>query len=97
MSNVVRAKNSPLKQIINAFISPETYDFWSRELGSTHAWSRCYARVIARIAEAHNTFTLRLAPNSNFEGFVPGQHVNLTAEIKGRRVTRSYSFSNTPN
>ncbi len=97
MSYITTADEKGLKRLISAFISPPTYDFWSRQLGSTHAWSRCYARVIARRAESSNTFTLRLAPNGNIGRFAPGQHVNLTTEIGGRRVTRSYSFSNAPN
>ncbi|MFK8032343.1 MAG: flavin reductase family protein [Gammaproteobacteria bacterium] len=97
MSNEPLVKQSGLKRFFSAFVDPNTYDFWSRQLGSTHAWTRCFARVIARNDEGDSTFTLRLQPNGNFTGFTPGQHVNLTAEIEGRRVTRSYSFSNVPN
>ncbi len=97
MDSTSRAEKSVLKRWIGALVSPPVYDFWSRQLGSTHAWSRCYARVISRRAESDNTVTLRLAPNGNFGGFTPGQHVNITTPIDGRRVTRSYSLSNVPN
>lgn len=97
MQSASQAEQSRLKRLFGAFVAPPTYDFWSRQLGSTHAWSRCHARVVDRFDASANTFTLRLAPNGNFRGFAPGQHVNLTAAINGRRVTRSYSFSNVPN
>jgi ferredoxin-NADP reductase len=85
------------KHLLAPFISSFQYDFWARQLGSTSAWSRCFARVAGRVDEAENTFTLRLEPNRNFAGFVSGQHVNITAQVNGRRITRSYSFSNTPS
>ena len=94
---VVKNKNTVYKRILAPFVTPVQYDFWARQFGSTSAWSRCFARVISRVEEADDAITLRLAPNSNFQGFVPGQHVNLTATIEGYRVTRSYSFSNIPN
>jgi ferredoxin-NADP reductase len=36
---------------------------------------------------------LLLQPNRHWAGVAPGQHVNISAEIDGRRVTRSYSPS----
>ncbi len=97
MSQQTGTDNTVFRKLAGAFVSPAQFDFWSRHLGSTHAWSRCYARVIARRIEAENTLTLRMMPNSNFDGFSPGQHVNLTTAIDGQRITRSYSFSNTPD
>lgn len=90
-------KNTFLRRLLSLFISPSQFDFWARQLNSTRAWDRCFARVTRRTDEAESVITLRLAPNRNFDGFMPGQHVNLTAIIDGCRVTRSYSFSNIPN
>jgi ferredoxin-NADP reductase len=84
------------KKLLKPFLSPAQFDFWSRELGSTVAWDRCHARVVAVTQECDNTVSLKLRPNSNFGGFVAGQHVNLTAEIKRVRVTRCYSITNVP-
>lgn len=94
---VVNSTNTVFKRILAPFLTPVQYDFWARQFGSTSAWKRCFARVLSRVEEAGDAITLRLAPNANFEGFVAGQHVNLTATIDGYRVTRSYSFSNIPN
>lgn len=84
------------KKLLKPFVTPQQFDFWSRELGSTAAWARCHARVIKVTKECDNTVSLKLRPNSNFGGFVAGQHVNLTAEISGIRVTRCYSMTNIP-
>lgn len=90
-------KLSFTKKALRVLIAPEQYDFWLREFGSTEAWSRCYARVISRRQESARTFTLRLKPNRNFSEFLAGQHINIAALIEGRRVVRSYSFSNSPD
>lgn len=85
------------KALLKPFLSPAQFDFWSRELGSTVAWDRCHARVIDVVEECENTVSLKLKPNGNFGGFVAGQHVNLTAEINGVRISRCYSITNTPD
>lgn len=97
MDHAAATPKSLFKRIIRPLVSVPVYDFWCRQFGSTHAWSRCHARVVARSEAAQDTVTLRLLPNANFDGFKPGQHVNVTADIRGRRVTRSYSFSHVPN
>lgn len=96
-SFIVNTQLSTKRRLLKPFVTPEQYDFWSRELGLTSAWSRCIARVIARRQETDNTVTLRLKPNRHFVGFNAGQHVNLSALINGVRITRCYSISNTPN
>ncbi len=54
------------------------------------------ARIVARQAESSDTFTLMLKPNRHWHGFRAGQHLNVSAEIDGVRVTRSYSLSDRP-
>lgn len=89
--------STPIKQALRPFISPEHYDFWAQELGSIAAWDRCFARVVSRSDEAADSFTLRLKPNANMPTYHSGQHINLSAVIEGRRVTRSYSLTSLPN
>lgn len=72
------------------------FDFWAREIGSLASRERVLARVTAKRAESARAVTLELLPNRRFAGFTPGQHVNLTVEIEGRRHTRSYSLTGTP-
>ncbi len=85
------------KRLLQNVISPDQYDFWARELGSIAAWERCFARVVSCKEEAEDTVSLTLRPNGNFPGYEAGQHMNLSATIGGRRITRSYSFTSTPD
>jgi ferredoxin-NADP reductase len=84
------------ENLISPLINPAKFDFWAQQLGSTHAWGRCFARVISIMSESPNTKTLTLKTNSNWHGFVAGQHCNITATIAGRNITRSYSISSDP-
>ena len=52
------------------------------------------ARITGRKAESADTVTLWLQPNRHWAGFQPGQHLNISAQIDGVRVTRSYSLTN---
>lgn len=45
---------------------------------------------------AHDTVQLTFAPNRVFRGARPGQHINVTAEVDGRQVTRCYSVTSLP-
>ena len=85
------------KRLLQNVISPDQYDFWAREMGSITAWERCFARVISCKEEAQDTVSLTLRPNGNFPGYDAGQHMNLSATIGGRRITRSYSFTSSPD
>ncbi|PPE73313.1 hypothetical protein C3942_13660 [Solimonas fluminis] len=83
-------------RLLRAAVTAPVFDFWSRQFGSIQAWDRCLARVVGRREEARGAVTLTLQPNRRFRGFAPGQHVNLTAEVDGVRLTRSYSFTQPP-
>jgi ferredoxin-NADP reductase len=96
MSSPVAAPVRFLRRTLGPLVEPAVFDFWSRELGSTASRSRVQARVVARRAESARAVTLELQPNRRFAGFRPGQHVNLTVEVEGRRVTRSYSLTGVP-
>ncbi|MDE2401825.1 MAG: ferredoxin reductase [Burkholderiales bacterium] len=72
------------------------FDFWVGKLNPAWSWDRPLARVVERRVEALDTVTLVLKPNGHCTGFVPGQHLNVTAEVNGRRTTRSYSLIDVP-
>ena len=84
------------ENLITPLINPAQFDFWAQQLGSTHAWERCFARVKSVQVESPDTKTLTLKANRNWQGFVAGQHCNVTARIAGRNITRSYSISSDP-
>ncbi len=66
------------------------------ETQSAWSWARSLARVVERRVEALDAVTLVLKPNRHFRGFRPGQHVNVSAEVNGSRITRSYSLTDVP-
>jgi stearoyl-CoA 9-desaturase NADPH oxidoreductase len=74
-------------------VSPSLFDFWAARFNRTLTWDRPLARVVAREAASIDAVTLRLRPNRHWRGLQPGQHVNVSLEIDGARVTRSYSPS----
>jgi len=86
-----------LRRAFGPLVEPAVFNFWAREVGSTASRDRVLARVTAKRAESSRAVTLELQPNRHFAGFKAGQHVNLTVEIDGRRVTRSYSLTGVPN
>ncbi len=84
------------RRLLQSFVAPEVFDFWARSIHPTLAWERVLARVVERRREAADAITLVLKPNRNFAGFTPGQHVNVSVEIHGVRMTRAYSLTDIP-
>lgn len=86
-----------LQRVAAPVVDPEVFDFWVQHLNPAWSWSRPLATIVERRVEARDTVTLVLQPNRHVGGFLPGQHLNISAEVNGRRVTRSYSLTNTPS
>ncbi len=85
-----------LQRLIQPFVVPATFDFWVSRIHPTWSWERPLARIVARTRESSDAVSLVLRPNRHWGGFRAGQHVNVSAEIDGIRVTRSYSLSDAP-
>ena len=90
------AKFGPLQKLIAPVIEPTVFDFWVGLINPAWSWARPLARVIERRIEAQDTVSLVLQPNRHCGRIRPGQHVNVSAEVNGRRITRSYSITNVP-
>ncbi|MBN2719303.1 MAG: NAD(P)-binding protein [Deltaproteobacteria bacterium] len=92
VGKVIRSKyrkydNSSLEE---PFIS--TYDKSAR----FHA-ANILVKVTSRKVETADTVTLRLFPEKErFMHFRAGQYMDVTADIRGQRVTRAYSISSAP-
>lgn len=86
-----------LKSWLAPWVSPAVFDFWAGQLNPAASWDRPLARVVARRAAARDAVTLILKPNRHVAPVAAGQHVNVTAEVEGVRVTRSYSPSHDAN
>lgn len=84
------------QRLLAPVVDPMVFDFWAQRLNPVWSWAQPLARVVERIEEAPDTVTLVLAPNRHVGPFQPGQHMNLTAEVQGRRLTRSYSLTGIP-
>lgn len=72
-------------------------DFWAEELGSLKRQQGSVARITAQRQSSASAVELTLKTNGNFSGFRAGQHINLSADVEGRRVTRSYSICSAAN
>ncbi len=85
-----------LKRLARTLVAPDAFDFWASRLNPIWSLDRPLARIVARRAESSDSWTLTLQPNRHWRGFGPGQHLNVSAEIDGTRITRSYSLSDAP-
>ena len=98
MSAVLRSPKRPrgLRRLIHACVAPSVFDFWAQRLDRTWTWERPLARIVERRPESRDAITLVLRPNRHWRGYRSGQHINVSAEIDGASVTRSYSLSAAP-
>lgn len=87
---------SPLQRLVNPLVNPAVFDFWAGMINPVWSWNRRLARIVERRPESADAVTLVLKPNRHVGSFEPGQHVNLTADVNGRRITRSYSLTGLP-
>ena len=85
-----------IKRLLNPVVAPGVFDFWASRVNRTWSWQRPLARVVDREQASTDSVSLVLAPNRHVGGFAPGQHVNVTAEVSGVRITRSYSLIGLP-
>jgi ferredoxin-NADP reductase len=85
-----------LQRVLSPLIEPGVFDFWAGMVNPAWSWARPLARVVERRIEAQDAVTLVLQPNRHCSQVLPGQHINVSAEVNGRRTTRSYSVSNVP-
>lgn len=92
----ITRRRHPLKRLARTLLAPDAFDFWASRLNPIWSLDRPLARIVARQAESSDTFTLLLQPNRHWRGFRAGQHLNVSTEIDGTRVTRSYSLSDAP-
>lgn len=84
------------RRALAAVANPAVFDFWAARVSRTWSWERPLARIVRMTPAAEDSVTLVLRANRHWRGIEPGAHVNIGAEIDGRRVTRSYSPSNVP-
>lgn len=96
LTPLAQPPSSRLRRLLKPVVAPAVFDFWASRLNPAWSWERPLARVVARQQASRDAVTLVLQPNRHWGGFQPGQHLNLSAEIDGARVTRSYSPTGLP-
>jgi stearoyl-CoA 9-desaturase NADPH oxidoreductase len=82
-----------LRQLIQSVIRPDVIDFWLQQFKPTWSVQQGLATIIGREQTCVNTITFFLRPNRHVPIFQAGQHLNVTVQIDGVRMTRSYSPS----
>ncbi|XDD46135.1 flavin reductase family protein [Leptospira sp. WS39.C2] len=87
--------NGP-REFIQSLQPKEWADFFLGELNPRFSVTAIKAKVVSVIDETSDAKTLVLKPNWLWKGFQSGQHVPVTVEIGGRRVTRFFSLSSHP-
>lgn len=85
-----------MHRLLSPLVDAAVFDFWAGLVNPAWSWDRPLARVLERRVEAQDTVTLVLRPNRHCAKVLPGQHINVSAEVNGRRTTRSYSITNVP-
>lgn len=96
-STTSRATATFRHRLMDAMHPLSDADAWNRILNRINPmWSTTgvRARVVARVEETSDTFSLWLKPNGRWRGHHAGQHVELGVDIDGVRRRRVFSVSN---
>jgi len=92
-----RSRRFPVKTLLREAVRPiSDRDGWNRLLqGLQPLWTldQARARIVARVEESDDTFSLWLRANRHWHGYRPGQHAALGVEIDGVRRQRVFSLS----
>ncbi|MDX1957019.1 MAG: iron-sulfur cluster-binding domain-containing protein [Leptospiraceae bacterium] len=75
------------------FAESDLIDFMIGHFNPMFSRKRVRASILKITKETEDTKTLVLNVNRNWKKFQAGQHIPVTVEIEGRRVTRFYSIS----
>ncbi|MGI8491868.1 MAG: ferredoxin reductase [Acidimicrobiales bacterium] len=81
-------------RVLDTALAPHGLDRYVELAWPTWSTTEIRARVVAAKRPTADCVTLTLRPNGNWDGFVAGQHTQLTVEIDGVRYTRCYSMAN---
>jgi ferredoxin-NADP reductase len=77
--------------LVDLLTGPHGVNRYTELVDPTWTLGEARATVVDVRRRTRRSVTLTLEPNRVFTGFHAGQHINLTAEIDGRRRTRCYS------
>lgn len=78
---------------LTRILDSETLEFWLRHVDPLFSLDRVRARIETVYEETTRVRTFVLRPNRRWRGFRAGQHVALTLDVDGRRLSRTFSLS----
>ncbi len=78
---------------LDAFAAPHGIDRYVELVAPTWSSTEVRGRITRVVHPTADAVTLTIRPNSNWSGFIPGQHTLLSVEIDGVRHTRCYSMA----
>ena len=78
---------------LDAFATPHGIDRYVELVAPTWSSTEIRGRITQVAHPTADAVTLTIRPNSNWSGFTPGQHTQLSVEIDGVRHTRCYSMA----
>ncbi|MDT8410630.1 MAG: ferredoxin reductase [Wenzhouxiangellaceae bacterium] len=91
------SRRFPARKLLREAVRPiSDRPAWNRLLQGLHplwALDQARARIVGRVEESDDTFSLWLRPNRHWKGHRPGQHAALGVEIDGVQRQRVFSLS----
>lgn len=81
-------------QLLQNLTTPHGVDAYLQAINPLWAANEVRARLTAILQQTPDTVTVSLKPNSNWQGFLPGQYLRLTVEVNGVSHTRCFSPAN---
>ncbi len=94
----VREKVTPrVKQVVDLFATPLTASHYVELVNPLWSSHRLQARVEDVRDETRDARTLVLRPGRNWRRHRAGQHIRVGLSVEGRRYTRTYSISSSPD
>jgi len=98
MSRFINAERSLTRLLgsraVAALAYPHAVDRYLESLNPIWSTHEVRARVVAIRHQTADTVTLQLRPNAHWNGFIPGQFINLSVEVDGVRRSRCFSPAN---
>ena len=98
MLQAVREQVGPrVKQVVDLFATPLTASHYIELVNPLWTTHRLQARVEDVRDETRDSRTLVLRPGRNWRRHRAGQHIRVGLSVEGRRYTRTYSLSSSPD
>lgn len=96
MSGVMDIVVPRVKTVVDLFATPLTAAHYVELLNPLWSARRLHARVVDVIDETADSRTIVFQPGRNWRRHRAGQHIRVGMSVDGRRYTRTYTLSSSP-